>query len=313
MLKAHEGVCHADIARHLGCDRSTVIRTLARFEEEGENGLRDRRSDAGGSRATTAFRERLVELVREADPRRHGWERSGWTCESLALQMKAEGFPAVSERTMSRLLKEIGARRGRPRPIVLPRGKGFSRRIRRLKRLIAAAPRGEVFVYEDEVDIHLNPKIGAEWMMCGEQRQVITPGQNVKRYIAGTMDARTGRLVWVTGDRKNSNLFVQLLWRLKAAYRNARHIHVVLDNYCIHRSRLTRQVLAQFKGRIILHFLPSYCPQANRIERLWLDLHTQVTRNHRRATIAVLMNDAEVFMVNRSKAAMAESRKKKAA
>ena len=34
-------------------------------------------------------------------------------------------------------------------------------------------------------------------------------------------------------------------------------------------------------GRIRLHFLPPYCPDENRIELLWLQLHSNVARNHR--------------------------------
>ena len=41
--------------------------------------------------------------------------------------------------------------------------------------------------------------------------------------------------------------------------------------------------------RVALHFLPPYCPTVNRIERLWLDLHAVVTRNHRCATIEALL------------------------
>ncbi|KDL14894.1 hypothetical protein DET60_1362 [Raoultella planticola] len=32
--------------------------------------------------------------------------------------------------------------------------------------------------YEDKVDIHLNPKIGADWQLRGQQKRVVTPGQN---------------------------------------------------------------------------------------------------------------------------------------
>lgn len=32
--------------------------------------------------------------------------------------------------------------------------------------------------YEDEVDIHLNPKIGADWQVRSQQKRVVTPGQN---------------------------------------------------------------------------------------------------------------------------------------
>jgi hypothetical protein len=39
---------------------------------------------------------------------------------------------------------------------------------------------GTVAVYEDEVDIHLNPKIGPDWMTRGQQKEVMTPGKNEK-------------------------------------------------------------------------------------------------------------------------------------
>ncbi len=56
--------------------------------------------------------------------------------------------------------------------------------------VLATLPPRQVAVYEDEVDIHLNPKIGLDWMGCGQQKEVLTPGQNVKRYLAGALDTR---------------------------------------------------------------------------------------------------------------------------
>ena len=70
--------------------------------------------------------------------------------------------------------------------------------------LVESLPAGEVAVYLDEVDVHLNPKIGLDWMNCGTQKQVMTPGKNVKRYLCGAMDASTGLVSWVRGERKNS-------------------------------------------------------------------------------------------------------------
>lgn len=37
-------------------------------------------------------------------------------------------------------------------------------------------------VYEDQVDIHLNPKIGLDQMVRGQQKEVETPEQSEKRY-----------------------------------------------------------------------------------------------------------------------------------
>jgi len=44
------------------------------------------------------------------------------------------------------------------------------------------------------VNIHLNPKTGPDWMLPGQQKTVLTPGQNQKRYLAGALDAHTGKL-----------------------------------------------------------------------------------------------------------------------
>ena len=79
---------------------------------------------------------------------------------------------------------------------------------------MAGLPKNEVAVYEDEVDIHLNPKIGYDWMGYGQQKEVLTPGQNRKRYLAGALNVRTRELTWVEEEKKDSWLFVQLLGKL---------------------------------------------------------------------------------------------------
>jgi transposase len=121
---------------------------------------------------------------------------------------------------------------------------------------------------------------------------VLTPGQNVKRYLAGAQDVRTHRLIWTAGDRKNSLLFFLLLWELLQAYPKACRIHVIRDNDSIHSTQQVKPALRTAAGRRLrLHFLPPYCPDDNRIERTWQDLHANVTRNHRRRRISDLMHD----------------------
>ena len=63
-------------------------------------------------------------------------------------------------------------------------------------------PDDETAVFEDEVDINTNPKIGSMWMYRGQQAEVETPGNNVKRYLAGSLNWRTGKLL-VPGGTPN--------------------------------------------------------------------------------------------------------------
>lgn len=77
-------------------------------------------------------------------------------------------------------------------------------------------------------------------------------------------------------------------------------IHVVLDNFKIHDSRAARAAVEELDGRVVPHFLPPYCPDHNRIERVWLDLHANVTRNHRCADMPDLMANVDNYLRNRN-------------
>ena len=111
--------------------------------------------------------------------------------------------------------------------------------------------------------------------------------------------SRTGRIrdqEITKPPSKASELFHKLVWKLLGEYRHARRIHIILDNYIIHSSKRTKSFLAQFGDRVVLPFLPPYCPDDNQIERVWLDLHANVTRNHRCRTMEELMVQVLAFM-----------------
>lgn len=46
--------------------------------------------------------------------------------------------------------------------------------------------------YEDEVFIHLNPKIGADWKLLGKQKRGVTPEQNEKYSLDVALHSGTG-------------------------------------------------------------------------------------------------------------------------
>jgi hypothetical protein len=66
----------------------------------------------------------------------------------------------------------------------------------------------EIVLFEDEVDLQTNPKIGAMWMLRGQQAEVATPGDNEKYYLAGSLNWRTGQLLVPLGSNRNGQLFV---------------------------------------------------------------------------------------------------------
>jgi transposase len=285
------------------CAKSQVYRVAARFLTGGLAGLADRREDNGQPKITPAYQAELLRLV-EASPCAFGYRRPTWTQELLTRVLAERVEIAISVATLSRLLSRLGVGLRRPKPVVKCPWEAARRRrrLRRIERLVRHLPADEVAVDVDEVDIHLNPKIGPDWTRRGRQKEVVTPGCNEKRSLAGAWDPRARRLIDVEGERKNSLLFLQLLYKLATkSYPNAKRIHVILDNYGIHDSAQVRLALKSAAARLKLHFLPPYCADHNRIERIWKDLHDNVTRNHRCASMEELMAEVRSYLAARNR------------
>jgi transposase len=277
--------------------RSTAYRTLYQFEEYGVDGLEDQRTKRKPYKATTEVREQLLSYL-DRSPRGFGWQRSNWTLELLGLQLARDTNVILSIGHIRRVLKEEGCRRGRPRAALRIPVRGRRQVLENIEAIVSQASPDEEVLYVDEADIDLNPRIGLTYIKRGRQPLVLTPGKNVKHYVAGALNTRTGSITHVDGPRKNSALFIDLLQTLTHRYSKARHIHLVLDNYIIHKSKATKTAIEALGGRVHLHFLPPYSPESNRIEPLWKQLHDHVTRNHQHPDMNALMGEVEQFLVN---------------
>jgi|SRR5215211_8920466 len=108
------------------------------------------------------------------------------------------------------------------------------------------------FFQEDETRLETNPKVGFCWMRKGKQRPLRTPGTNRKVWISGALNFRTGGFHWVRGKRKNDELFIKLLDRLRRTYRCHRELHLAVDNDSSHISKRLDYYVEDSGGRIRL-------------------------------------------------------------
>jgi putative transposase len=296
-LRAHiilllsEGHAWTLIANVLFCSTATIARWKERFESGGVEALLEERR---GRTATllVGFAWLLVNWVKTLSPRDFGYCRSRWCCATLAVVLWDVQRVKVSVETVRRCLHEQNLVWRRPRPVLGPQDLRRQWKLRKIRELLRDLPDDEAAVFQDEVDLNLNPDIGCMWMERGQQAQVVTPGNNVKRYLSGSMSWRTGEVVVTQGTRRNAELFVAHLEDLRRRFRYCRRIHVICDNarfHTIEGSRVVRQYMNEHGDRIVLHYLPAYSPQDNPIERVWWHLHEQITRNHQCQSIEELL------------------------
>jgi transposase len=105
ILMSSRGETVSRIAEVLDFDATTVARWMRRFEENGIEGLDDQPRSGAPRRADEKYTERLMELV-ATDPQKIDptcpW--GTWTIDRLLERMKHEGYPAVSDDTVRRVL-----------------------------------------------------------------------------------------------------------------------------------------------------------------------------------------------------------------
>ncbi len=97
--------------------------------------------------------------------------------------------------------------------------------------------------------------------------------------IHGAIDLETGATRMIEATTIDALSSIALLIAITLMYPTKRLIHVFLDNARYHHAVLVQEWLAKLGCRIKVHYIPSYCPHLDPIERLWGLMHRHVTHN----------------------------------
>lgn len=300
VLLASDGLSPTEISRALFCSRTTVYAVASRFVREKRAAFSDRRRRGPKPSLGESANGRIERLVEDGSPTEHGWLRSRWSCKLLAVELLKERVASVSRETIRRALHRLGFRWRRPRPVP-PEKDSEDQRERKRARLedVLRMVEKACSFFQDETRLETNPKVGFCWMRKGKQKRLRTPGTNRKAWISGALNFSTGRFHWVTGERKNDELFIELLERLRRAYRCHEQLHLAVDNDSSHTSKRVERYVEDSGGRIRLHQLPSWSPESNPVESVWWSLHEAVSRNHECSGLDDLVEFAEGYLKER--------------
>jgi len=303
LLLLDDGHSWVTIASILFCSSRTIDRWVKRFAAEGMEGLGGHKPGRPFRLAAAEWIVGVVEWVTDTVPGDFGFLRSRWSCGTLALLIRDLHGIVVGRETVRRWLHAGCLVYRRPRPVLGPKDEQREAKLAILRKLLADMPANQTAVFQDEVDINTNPKIGSMWMAKGYQAEIPTPGNNEKRYLSGSIHWRTGQVFLTEGKPKQGRdtaLFLAHLDDLRSRLRCYTKIHVICDNAKCHVSEAVAIYLWEHCERIELHFLPAYSPDCNPIERVWWHLHEQVTRNHRCQSMQELLDLTFAWMSQRN-------------
>jgi putative transposase len=239
----------------------------------------------------------LEDFTEGVVPTERGWLRSRWSCKLLALELFKDRALVVSRETVRRVLHHLNFRWRRARPVPPPKDPKEKRK--RLEEILKMLQREWSF-FQDETKLETNPRVGFCWMRKGVQKRLRTPGTNRKVWISGALQWSTGRFHWVTGERKNDELFLKLLEELRSTYCSEKpRLELAVDNDSSHTSKRVERYVQDCGGRLGLHPLPTWSPQSNPVELIWWSLHEAVSRNHNCKELSALVEFAEGYLEER--------------
>ena len=186
------------------CSESQVYRVAQRFVEQGPAGMADRREDNGDPKITEAFEWELLVAV-ACSPRDYGYLRTTWTQELRAGIGRADGHHGQCDDDLSTAQatsSAIGSAEA-DRRLSLAKGPSNTAFATDSATTPQSAPRRDgSLCRRSRHSLESQDRTGLDVMRT--TKMVLTPGKNEKRYLAGALDARTGRLTWVEGDARRA-------------------------------------------------------------------------------------------------------------
>ena len=265
-----------EVADALLIDDDTVRAWHRLYREHGLTGLVV--FDIGGSHSRLSAEQEvaLFAWVSASLPR-NTRTIGAWIADSFGLEYSHAGLIALLHRLNLAYRKpDLVARK-----LDAAKQKAFIDAYDRLLRDLAA---DEAVVFADAVHPTHQVRPAGCWAPK-DQAVAITPSSGRDRVnIHGAIDLETGKTQMLDVPTVDAQSTILLLIAILAAHPSMRIIHVFLDNARYHHARLVSEWLAREGGRITLHFVPTYSPHLNPIERLWGAMHRNVTHNRSYAT-----------------------------
>src|SRR5256886_14427615 len=264
VLLASEGLSNNAIAQQMGVSRPTVIATRAAFARGGVEAIRQKQKRKRSRRVlTSALEQKILDTTLKTRPP----NATHWSVRTLARHL------GVSRTLVHGVWQRHEVQPHRVEKFKLSNDPQFEEKVR------------------DVVGLYLNPPDRALVLCVDEKSQIqaldrtapilpLRPGlperqtHDYKRHGTTTLFAAfnilNGKVIGTCQDRHRSREFVRFLNHLEAQLPVDQEIHLIMDNYCTHKSaEVQRWLKPKKRKRFHFHFTPTSSSWLNQAERFF--------------------------------------------
>jgi transposase/DNA-binding CsgD family transcriptional regulator len=265
LLLAQQGVANQSIAQQLSISRPTVLALRAAFSKDGMAAVTEIRKRKRGATVLTPDLERkILDTTLQTRP---GDGSTHWSVRMLSRQL------GVSRTIVHRVWQRHDVQPHRVERFKLSKDPHFEEKVR------------------DIVALYLNPPDRALVLCVDEKSQIqaldrtapilpLRPGlperqtHDYKRHGTTTLFAAfnilNGKVIGTCQDRHRSREFVRFLNHLENNVPADQEVHLIMDNYCTHKSaQVQRWLKPRKRRRFHFHFTPTSSSWLNQVERFF--------------------------------------------
>jgi transposase len=265
LLLAHEGIANASIADQLQVSRPTVLALRAAFTKDGLTAVTGvRRRKRSPKVLTPEVEQRILDATLKTRP---GDGRTHWSVRTLAAHLR------VSRTIVHRVWKRHAVQPHRVERFKLSNDPQFEEKVR------------------DIVGLYLDPPDRALVLCVDEKSQIqaldrtapilpLRPGiperqtHDYKRHGTTTLFAAfnilNGKVIGTCQGCHRSREFIRFLNHLERQLPNDQEVHLLMDNYCTHKSAQVQHWLKpKRRSRFHFHFTPTSSSWLNQVERFF--------------------------------------------
>jgi len=281
VLLAADGMSNKDIAERLGLSLPTVGLWRRRFLDRGLEGLHD---ELRPGRPRSISDEEVAELINTTVQTK---PKSGthWSCRTLAAQT------GVSKSTVQRVWHAFGLKPHRWESFKLSNDPFFVEKVRDIVGLYLDPPTDAVVLCVDEKSQcqaleRTQPSLPLNLgYVEGYTHDYMRHGTTT---LFAALDIAQGKVLAQCKSRHRHQEFLQFLRHVEANVPADLDVHLILDNYVIHKHAKTRLWLAQ-RPRWHVHYTPTYASWLNQVET-WFGIITEkaIRRGSFRSTKALV-------------------------
>jgi len=288
ILGCAAGEQNKEVAARLGVGETMVGKWRRRFAELRLEGLRDE-PRSGAPRTITDERiEAVIVRTLESLPP----DATHWSSRGMA---KASGLSVSS---VQRIWRAFGLQPHRLESFKLSSDPDFVAKVRDVVGLYVAPPEHAIVLCVDE-------KSQIQALDRSQPLLPMRPGQPARRShdykrhgvtsLFAALDIATGKVIGRCLPRHRAAEFRKFLDQIEANVPEHLEVHLVMDNYATHKTRLVRDWLAK-RPRWHVHLTPTSASWLNQVERFFALLTEKRIRRGVHRSVAELTADITDFI-----------------